>query len=364
VGGETYVAVTQGTPGSPLMREGDRLPDRQVATAQTIEDVLQLFDRKTRREFGTWQQSLGQAVGAHGADLNAAFGSLPQLTVDATDALGELDADRRQLSGLISDSATVFDALSADAGALQRTVTGLDTTFTATARQDRALATSFELFPGFLRASRATLHDATAFSHLADPVVVALRPALEQLPPTVHQARLLAPDLRSLFQNLGPVYTEAIRGLPATSSVLRRLRPVLGELGPFLDELNPTLRWLQVNQAAVTDFISAGITALGATDPQPRQDTLGHYLRQLDPGGAEAVAVWQHRLPSNRSNPYPMGTDTDQLWQQRGIQGMFDCNNAGGERPAGPDAPACYVQAPATVDGKRQGRFPHLTAGP
>src|SRR4051812_31584966 len=122
VGGETYVAVTHGTPGSPALHDGARLPDRQVATAQTIEDVLQLFDAKTRRRFGVWQQSLGAAVGVHGRDLNAALGSLPALTGDATDALDELDADRHRLSGLVRDSATVFDAISADAGALRRTV--------------------------------------------------------------------------------------------------------------------------------------------------------------------------------------------------------------------------------------------------
>src|SRR3954468_2030677 len=316
VGGETYVAVTHGTPGTPWLGDGARLPDRQVATAQTIEDVLQLFDPATRRRFGVWQQSLGRAVGAHGRDLNAALGSLPPLTTDATDALRELDADRRSLSGLVRDTATVFDAISADAGALRRTVTGLNTTFSATARQDRALAASFSLFPSFLRTSRATLRDATAFSRLADPVVVALRPALEELPPTVHQARLLAPDLRNLFENLGPAYDAARRGLPATASVLRGLRPLLGELGPFLEELNPTLRWLEANQAAVSDFFSAGITALGASVQNPRQDTLGHFLRQLDPGGPESAAVWQSRLASNRGNPYPLGADSPKLWEQ------------------------------------------------
>ena len=364
VGGETYVAVTRGTPGSSWLRDGSRLPDKQVGTAQTIEDVLQLFDTKTRRRFGVWQQSLGQAVGAHGRDINNAIGSLPPLTSDATDALGELDADRRSLSRLVSDTATVFDAISADTGALQSTVTGLNTTFSATAAQDRALAQTFSLFPSFLRSSRVTLRDATTFAHLADPVVVALRPALEELPPTVHQARLLAPDLRHLFENLGPAYTAAIRGLPQTASLLRRLRPLLGELGPFLEELNPTLRWLEINQGAVSDFFSAGITALGATAPDPRQDTLGHFLRQLDPGGPESAAVWQSRLPNNRNNPYPMGADTAKLWEQRGIQGSFDCINAGGERAAGPDGPPCYVQKPATVGGKQQGRFPHLEAGP
>ena len=363
VGGETYVAITRGSATAPRLPEGARLADSRVGQVQTIEDVLQLFDPSTRAHFRTWQQSLGKTLGGHGTDLNAAFGTLPRLTDDAGSALDVLDGDRRRLSSLIRDSATAFNALSADGDALRRVVTGFNTTFSATARQDAALAQSFRRFPGFLVQSRRTLARLHGFARDTDPLVVQLRPALEQLPDTVRQAKALAPDLRRLFTGLGPAYTAARTGLPAAAEVLEGTRPVLGQLGPFLGELNPVLRWLEQNQGGVTDFLSAGINALGATTPAPgTPDTLGHYLRQVDPGGAEAAAVWPTRLPTNRGNAYNNEDDNGPLWQLNDIAPVFDCRNAGGPREAGPDAPKCYVQPKRTLSGKPQGQFPNITA--
>jgi ABC-type transporter Mla subunit MlaD len=363
VGGETYVAMTRGSRGAPLLPEGARLPDRQVGEVQTIEDVLQLFDPRTRADVRTWQRSLGQALGSHGTDLNAALGTLPGLAGHADSALGVLDADRGKLESLIRDSATDFHALSADAGALRRTITGFNTTFSATAHQDQALARTFRALPGFLVQSRRTLTRLRAFATDADPLAVRLRPALDQLPPTVAQARALAPNLRRLFLGLGPAYTAARTGLPATTELLHGLEPTLGSLGPFLGELNPILRWLELNQANASDFLSAGINALGASSPVPGTPlSHGHYLRQVDPGGAEATAIFTTRLPTNRGNSYNNELDNGPLWQLNGIAPSFDCNNAGGPRPARPGMPACYVQPQRTFEGRPQGRYPHITA--
>ena len=76
-----------------------------------------------------------------------------------------------------------------------------------------------------------------------------LRPALDELPPTLHEARLLAPDLRPLMQGLGPAYTAARTGPAGHDQALDGLRPVLGQPGPVLEQLNPVLEWLELNQA-------------------------------------------------------------------------------------------------------------------
>ena len=363
VGGETYIAITRGRRGTPRLPDGARLPDKQVREVQTIEDVMQLFDRPTRRAFRTWQQSFGQAVGRRGAEVNEALGLLPAVVESGGEALAVLDADRRALSSVIRDTATVFDALSSDADALQRTIVGFNTTFSATARQQRALASSVARFPGFLVETRRTLSRLERFARRADPLVRELRPGLDELPATTARARALAPDLRRLFVGLEPLMTAARTGLPATDEVMQGLQPLFGALYPFLGELNPIARWLEQNQGGFTDFISAGINALGAMSKSPNTpDSHGHYLRQLDPGGAEAVAVFTERLPTNRGNAYNNQLDNGVLWQRNNIAPVFDCRNAGGERPMGPDAPACHVQPKRMFKGKLQGQFPHVEA--
>jgi phospholipid/cholesterol/gamma-HCH transport system substrate-binding protein len=364
VGGETYVSISRGTPGKPVLRDGARLADDHVEEVQTVEDVFQIFDKRTRAKFRTWQQSLGQAVDGRGSDLSDAFGTLPALMTDAGDALSVLDRERAPLAGLIRGSGAVFDALSADSAALRTTITSFDTTFSALASQDDALARTFKTFPSFLVESRRTLNDLSGFAVDADPLVVQLKPALEQLPPTLRQARLLAPDLRVLMQRLGAVYTIARKGLPATTRTLRGVRPLMGSVGPFLEQLNPILQWLELNQTVVTDFFTEGITALGATSPAPgTPESAGHYLRQLDPGGAEALAMNMTRLPGNRGNAYPNMLDLGPIWQIKEIPPSFDCRNTGGAHPADATSPPCHEVTNRTLDGKKQGRFPHVEAG-
>jgi virulence factor Mce-like protein len=363
VGGETYVSVARGTPGKPALKDGTRLPDSQVDEVQTVEDVLQIFDKPTRKHFREWQQSVGDATDGRGEDLNNAFGTLPSLAANADDALTVLAQERAPLAGLVRNSGAVFDALSADSAALRTTVTSLDTTFTALASEDEALSQTIKTFPSFLRSSRETLNDLADFSVDADPLAVQLKPALDQLPPTLQQARLLAPDLRSLMQRLSSVYDVARKGLPATTKTLRGLQPVLQGTGPFLEQLNPILQWLEQNQSNFTDFFSEGITALASTSKVPgTPDSYGNYLRQVDPGGAEALAVNLTRLPTNRSNAYMNELDLGPIWQINDIGPAFDCRNAGGEHKATATQPPCYVQSPRTFDGKKQGQFPHIAA--
>ena len=172
-----------------------------------------------------------------------------------------------------------------------------------------------------------------------------------------------APDLRRLFVRLSPVLDESRRSLPATRDVLDGLRPMLGALGPWLEEVNPTLDWIAQHQHTLTDVFAnlGGATSARTTSSDPR--ATGHYLRQLGPTGAETVAVYPTRSSSNRGNAYinPLslvGPDA----ARRGIVASFDCRNAGGDKPPtdGPQgSPACQTQKPFPFGGQLL-RFPHV----
>ena len=82
------------------------------------------------------------------------------------------------------------------------------------------------------------------------------------------------------------------------------LGPVLGSLGPWLSELNPTLDWIAQHQHTLVDlFANLGVATAARTGSRDPQAT-GHYLRQFGPSGAETVAVHPDRLSSNRGNAY------------------------------------------------------------
>ena len=364
VGGETYVEINRGTNGSPALPDGARLPDSHVQPVQTIEDVFQIFKPRTRQDFRAWQRDLAQAVNGRGKQLNDSFAQLPALTDDLGRTFTTLDGRRTALRGLIRDSAATFGALSSDSRALRTAVTSLDTTLSATASQDTALARAFAIFPSFLVQSRLALRDMGSFAVDADPLVVQLRPALDQLAPALHESQRLAPDLRRLYNGIGPVFTAARSGLPATTQVLDGLHPIFATFGPFLDQLDPIIQWLALNQGNFTDWFTEGLTALASRlAPGSVSPSVGHYLRQVDPGGAENSVVTPMRLPTNRGNSYPSELDLGPVWQQNLISPSFDCRNTGGPHPANSTGPACLVQQKRLFHGQVQGQYPHVTAG-
>jgi hypothetical protein len=215
------------------------------------------------------------------------------------------------------------------------------------------------------------------FSADSNPLISDLRPVGRDLGPTLRDVRALAPDLERFFQNLDPVITASKTGMPATREVLEGAQPLLGELGPFLQQINPIFKYFEASQWQVADFLNYGAAALSAKTASPGGG-VGHYLRQFGPLGAESVSIWKERAPTNRGNSYfqPLSiaaskADNGQGYNKYKITGQFDCANSG-VKPAPTDgSPGCVVQnenpfEPGykfSFNGKKlQGAFPHVEA--
>ena len=129
---------------------------------------------------------------------------------------------------------------------------------------------------------------------------------------------------------------------------------MLGELGPWLGEVNPILDWVDQHQATLTDmFANLGVVDRGEDDvarhPARPATTCASSARSAPRRSASARHAWAR----NRGNAYfnPLGVRATPKGAQFGILPSFDCNNTstGGEVPAGtgvPPGPACHVQAP------------------
>jgi hypothetical protein len=277
-----------------------------------------------------------------------------------------LDEQRAALGGLVRNTGVVFQALTRREGQLRALVENSDTVFTAIQRERESFAQTFQVFPTFLDESRATFRRLERFSRATQPLVHDLKPAFDDLAPTLDAVGDFGPDLRRLFHNLDPLIVVSRRSLPAMRDVLDGLRPLLGELGPFLGELNPILDWVAQHQNTLTDvFANLGVSTAAKTSSS-LPGVPGHYLRQFGPVGVETVSVHPTRLSSNRGNAYinPLslvGADA----AKNGIIASFDCANAGGDKAEGgvPPSPPCRTAKPYTFDGKSQ-RFPNVQRRP
>jgi phospholipid/cholesterol/gamma-HCH transport system substrate-binding protein len=363
--GETYVELTPGSPKAPVLPDGGLLSRGQVENVVQLSDIYGAFDPPTRAAFQQWQQQLAVAIKGNDQNLNDVLGNLPPFAADATDILRVLDVEHNSVQNLLRNGSTVFAALSQDQSALRNLITSAHTTFATTAQNNNFITQTFHVFPTFLDETKATMARLQAFSIDTDPLIKALVPVAHDLGPTLHSVKVLSPDLRHFFVNLGPLITAAKTGLPAYRDVIRGATPLLGALGPFLEQLNPILSWLSQHQQLVSDFISNGAAGIAATTTSFGGDGVGHYLRQFAPTGPETLSLAPQRDPNNRGNTYP-----PPLWlgdAQNLIKGNFpswDCSNTGapgnGSRSADPatSTPACWVAPP--LPGAKPGKIPEI----
>jgi virulence factor Mce-like protein len=363
--GETYVELTLGSPGAPRLREGARLPDGQVRDAVQLDEILGALDGPTRAAFRTWQRDFGKAVRDRGPDLNATLATLPQFAGDATDVLEQLHEDDREVRVLVRETARVFAALGRRPARLRSLVTSSAGVFAATARRQEALGQTISILPTFMRELRATLARTDDFARQADPVVLALRPAVDDLRPAIDAARALSPDLRSVAARVPALARAARTGLPAATEVVDGLGPLLGATGPLLSELNPILEWLEYNQNLTMALFNAPAGLAYTVPAENPRESVGRVLRSFSPAGMESFAAWADRLPNERGNAYLHPTaHQGRRFANEMIQPSWDCANTGrGEfttaKHDADGAPSCWTSGwPGRKEGP--GQFPHI----
>jgi virulence factor Mce-like protein len=302
--GETYVELTPGTRNGAKIPEGGMLRPGNVADTVQLDEIFRAFDPKTRAAFRTWFEAQGRAVYNRGRDLNAALGNLVPFENDAGTLLQILNEQKVDTRRLVRNTSVVFDALTERGDQLRSLITNSNRVFATTAQRNAELKEIFTIFPTFLDESRATSARLTTFARETNPLIDELRPAARELTPTLLDLKSLAPDLLSLFRNIGPLVTASKEGLPAVSRILKDTAPLLGQLDPFLRNLNPILDYLGLYKREIASFFTLDAASTQAVDRPPGANTVIHYLRTANPLNPENLAAYPARISTNRSNPY------------------------------------------------------------
>jgi ABC-type transporter Mla subunit MlaD len=360
-----------------------------VAPTVELDEILRALDPKTRSDLQDWFQSMAVATEGRGEDLNATIGNLAPFAEDTNRLLQVLRSQSGALRGLVANTGEVFEALAEREGQLAGLITNGDRVFAATADRNRELQEAFRALPTFEREARTTIDRLDDFARRTNPLVSQLRPAARELSPTLQGVEELSPDLRALFEDLGPAITASREGLPATERLLDDLTPFLGATDPVLRQLNPMLRFLGRYDREINAFLANTTAATQATSTPSSGGEPLHYLRTTNPLNPENLATYPSRLGSSRTNPYAQPGVLDDL--EQGLP-SFETRHCG--RPNVPlvgevdetsqsivsqvlreqvirfayggtngsvPAPPCREQAPFGVDG-RISKYPQIAA--
>jgi phospholipid/cholesterol/gamma-HCH transport system substrate-binding protein len=377
--GETYVELTPGTRGAKKLSDNGTLPNAQVEPTTELDEILRIFDPKTKEAYRNWIAESAQQISHGGAqDLNDALGNLASFAQNGENVLAVLNAQQDAVKRLISNTGVVFGALNQREGQLRQLIVNSNDAFGALASRDTALAETFHIFPTFLDESKLTLARLERFSKNTNPLVTNLKPVADNLGPTVRDLGNLAPDLTNLFRRMDPLITISKKDLPDAERFLTGASPVFDGLHTFLPELNPILSFANYDQKILGGFLSNGqygthhIVPGGSTNPPE------FTLFQFGANDAHSIGFFPTRPAWERANAYNSAQPNNFIRATAdGVIESFDCKPSGGpvrdpidpdpndpSKASGPNspnaAPPCFVQPPSMYDGLL---FPHVDKG-
>jgi phospholipid/cholesterol/gamma-HCH transport system substrate-binding protein len=325
--GETYIELSPGSRSSGELHDGAALPRGQVAPTVQLDEILSTFDPKTRQAFQTWMQQQGTALTNRGQDLNEALGELYPFATNVDSVLAVLNRDSAATSTLLRDGGQVFSSIASSPTALQQLVDNSKAAFSATAAQASALAATIRALPGFLNAQRVTIERVKRFSQTTKPLIDELRPAAVQLSPALKSLAILAPQLRSLLVNEGPLTHASQAGIPALKQFLDRSVPLLVRAKPYLGGIVPVLDYINDYRREVAGFFANGTAAAEAVAPATVSHKLLHYVRVSSPVNPETLTGYSRRISTNRSNPYLVPGGASSLISGLPVFGNYLCTS-------------------------------------
>jgi virulence factor Mce-like protein len=369
--GETYVELSPGSKTAPSLPDGGTLPQGQIAPTVQLDQILSTFDPATRKAFQTWMVQGGVALTNRGQQFNEAIATLYPFATNVDSVLSVLKRDDAATRALLSNGGQVFSALAKSPAQLQGFVRNSNAVFASTAARNQELAAAIKAFPAFTVATRQTIARVHSFAALANPLITELRPAAKQLTPTLQATVTLAPELKSLLVNIGPLTQASKAGVPAFEGFLDASVPWLTRLKPYLGNFVPIFNYINTYKREIAAFFANSTATTQATTLDITQKNLLHYLRISNPVNPEALTSYAHRLQSNRGNPYPAPGAGGQLLSGLSVFGGYLCTS-NPQPTIGPTVPAnlattlanvYYTKTPGGPPCKAQGSLGASTTG-
>jgi phospholipid/cholesterol/gamma-HCH transport system substrate-binding protein len=232
-----YVDLKLGPASGAEIDDGGTIGTDDTATAVELDQIFDLFDKRTRTGLQDFFKGSAQMLHGRGTELRRGVHYLnPALSTGAR-LFKELTRDDALLERFLVDSGTLVNALAQRRSDLTGVVRNLNGTFGALGRQQDALAESVQRLPPFMRRANTTFVNLRSALDDVDPFVDASKPAVRRLGPFLEQARLFAhdgePTIRDLSRTIsaaGPRndLIELIRSFPPLARVAMDSRQVNG----------------------------------------------------------------------------------------------------------------------------------------
>lgn len=245
--------VDRGTPDAGKATAADPLPASRTDSSVNVADVLQTFDPEARTHLATVLRDLGGGVDGRGDELRQAFVEVTPFLRVAGDLSRQLAVRARNTRSLVSDTATLTNALGDRDAQLRRVVEAGGATLNTLAAGSKDLNATLLALPPTLRRLDASFAAVRGVLGDVDGAVRAVQPVADELPTSL-------PAVRRLADHADPAVRALERPVEALKPLVRDLRPLASDLSVSLAALRP--------QIADIDHVTK--SAAGCTYPLQR----------------------------------------------------------------------------------------------
>ena len=352
--GETFVALTPGSPDAPRLADGGRIPARHIEDTQPLDRVLSTLDEDGRERLRELLLDTGTMLRGRAQDLNEAAGNLATGTRQLESVLRLVDGQGPAVSTLTREAGRVLQTVGDEQAAVQELVRSGRRALSATAARDNRLEATVRAAPAFLRELRATSNAVGRTARRAGPTLRAFRPVAPRVAPALASIDRATPEVEALLRDLGSIVPTARRSLPAAAGLVSALSPFMTSLEPTARQIVPVIQYV----AAYRRELVAATANVSAIAQGKAPGTGGReiaYFRTLVPFGPETLVGTSRREPTNRHNAY---------MAPGGLARLGDGLLAADCRHAGDSEPPCRQQPGWSFGGGAPAYYQRLTDRP
>jgi phospholipid/cholesterol/gamma-HCH transport system substrate-binding protein len=204
-----YVDLRIPPAGGRRIDSGGVIDASDTTSAVEVDQLFQLFDRRTRRGLRSFIR--GQATqwgNDQGRLANQGWAYVNPAVVSASRLFRELDFDSRVLEEFVINSSRLVTDVADRRDDLSALVDQLADMTGAIAREESNLRSAIDQLPPFMRRANSTFVD--------------LRATLDELEPVVEESKPVTPKLRAVLAQLRPFAREAVPTVRGLSRLVRR----------------------------------------------------------------------------------------------------------------------------------------------
>jgi virulence factor Mce-like protein len=295
--GLKYVEIERGT-SDRLIEDGGTIPERQTHIPVDLDQLFNIFDRRTREGAQKNLQGFGDAFATRGADLNRTIAEAPRFLTHlepVMEVLSDPDTRLKRFFGELNDFTRVARPV---AGRYAHGFTAGADTFEAWSRSPQALRDTIEKSGPTMEVGTRSLRRQRPFLVAFRDFSAALDDAAQELPRALPR---IIPALETgvpVLKRSPEVNDELRTTLGALEDTMRApgTGPAFRGLGATMDTLNPTLRFLGP-YITVCNYFNYSWTHVAEhlSEPDPtggaQRTLLNQAGQQLDPATGQRTGV-------------------------------------------------------------------------